>query len=59
MKKFITLFLCLNFVYAFADTSLIIKYKPSTRDTNLLSSKSISSKQLNAGLMQPLSDGKG
>ncbi len=58
MKKFMILFLCLDFASAFADTSLIIKYKPSARDTNLLSSKSISSKQLNAELMQPLSHGK-
>lgn len=54
MKKLILLFLCLNFVNAFADTLLIIKYKPSTKDAGLLRSKSISSKQLNAGLMQPL-----
>lgn len=55
MKKIILPFLCLNFVYAFGDTSLIIKYKPSASNANLLRSKSISSKQLNAGLMQPLS----
>ncbi len=54
MKKFIILFLCLNFVYAFADTTLIIKYKPSTNDASQLRNKSISSKQLNARLMQPL-----
>jgi len=53
MKKFLILSLSVYAINAIAETSLIIKYKPSNNEINLINNKSST---LNASLRKPLSN---
>ncbi len=54
MQKFLMLLLSFYITNAVAETSLIIKYKPSTNESILINNKSMSTKDLNRSLRKPL-----
>jgi hypothetical protein len=58
MQKFLILLLSVYTINAIAETSLIIKYKPTANEIALLNSKSISTDELNANMRKPLSKEK-